>query len=131
MPVISTTIRGIPYAQAKSRGDLNAPARWTAAVIAATEKLPTVTEASFLKVTFLLPADKFPRDFPYGPDLDNLLKRTMDALAKTVFRNAAGHDSCVIAVFAMKTKVASDEEAGMHLEILPVSLSDAGSASVS
>lgn len=49
----------------------------------------------------------------------------MDALAKTVFRQAPGTDSCVIAVFAMKAKVAADDEAGMHLEILPMSLGEA------
>jgi hypothetical protein len=27
-------------------------------------------------------------------------------------------------MFAMKTKVTTDDEAGMHLEILPVSLAD-------
>jgi hypothetical protein len=73
-----------------------------------------VSEACFLKVTFLLPANKFPSNFPYGPDLDNLLKRTLDALQQTVFRNAAGRDSCVIALFVMKTKIAVDDEAGMQ-----------------
>lgn len=87
-----------------------------------TRHLPTVTEACFLKLTFLLPSDKFPRDFPYGPDLDNLLKRTLDALQKTIFREAKGRDSCVVALFAMKTRVEDLAEAGAHLEILPVSL---------
>jgi Holliday junction resolvase RusA-like endonuclease len=122
VPVIATTIRGFPYSQAKSRGDLEAPGRWTAAIIETTKDLPPVSEACFLKLTFLLPENKFPKDFPYGPDIDNLLKRTLDALQQTVFRNAPGRDSCVIAMFAMKTKVASHDEAGVHMEILPVSL---------
>jgi hypothetical protein len=87
VPVISTSIRGIPYAQSKSRGDLEAPGLWTAALIAGTKDLPCVSEACFLKVTFLLSANEFPSNFLYGPDLDNLLKRTLDALQQTVFRN--------------------------------------------
>lgn len=122
MAVLTATIRGVPYAQSKRRGDLGAPKRWTKAVVDQTSGLGAVTEACFLKLTFLLPADKFPRDFPYGPDLDNLLKRTLDALQKTVFRDAKGRDSCVVALFAMKTKVNESEEAGAHLEILPVKL---------
>ena len=122
MPVITATIRGVPYAKAKSRGDQQAPARWTRAVVDQTRHLPTVTEACFLKLTFLLPSDKFPRDFPYGPDLDNLLKRTLDALQETIFREAKGRDSCVIALFAMKSKVNDSAQAGAHVEILPVKL---------
>ena len=122
MPVITATIRGVPYAKAKSRGDLHAPERWTKAVVEQTRDLPVVTEACFLKLTFFLPSDKFPRDFPYGPDLDNLLKRTLDALQTTVFRDARGHDSCVVALSAMKAKVEDLADAGAHLEILPVKL---------
>jgi len=103
--VISATIRGVPYPQQKRRGDLQAPKRWTDAVVEQTRHLPRVSEACFLKLTFLLPANKFPNDFPYGPDLDNLLKRTLDALRRTIFCDAKGGDSCVIAIVAMKAKV--------------------------
>jgi len=41
-------------------------------------------------VTFLLPANKYPTDFPYGNDLDNLCKRLFDALSKTIFSDARG-----------------------------------------
>lgn len=122
MAVIGVTIRGVPYAQAKRRGDLRAPGQWTKAVVEQTRGLPTVAEACFVKVTFLLPANKFPTDFPYGPDLDNLLKRTLDALQTTIFRKARGRDSCVVALFAMKTKVDDPREAGAHLEVLPVTV---------
>ena len=77
-----------------------------------------------LHVTFLLPPNKFPLDFPYGPDLDNLLKRLWDALGKTIFSEAQGRDSCVISVNAMKTRVRSEEEAGAIIEVLPVSLDE-------
>jgi Holliday junction resolvase RusA-like endonuclease len=123
MPYISLTISGVPYSRVKSRGDREAPQRWSEAVVKQTQGLPCVKEACLVKVTFLLPPDKFPSDYPYGPDLDNLLKRFMDALNQTVFREAEGHDSCIVSLTVLKTRVASPAEAGAHLEILPVSLS--------
>ena len=71
-----------------------------------------------LKVTFLLPSDKFPPNLPYGPDLDNLLKLTLDALQQTVFKDARGKDSCIVSLMAMKTRVEAHEDAGAHIEIL-------------
>ena len=118
--MISHEIHGVPYARSKTRGDTVAPRRWTEAVIDQTKNLPIVHEACLLKITFRLPANKFPSDFPYGPDLDNLLKRTLDALSETIFRNASGKDSCSVALIAMKTKVADEEKTGAHIEVLPV-----------
>jgi hypothetical protein len=118
--MIAKFIQGIPYARHKQRGDIEAPKRWTNEVVRQTEDLPKVINACVLKLTFCLPPDKFPADLPYGPDLDNLTKRTLDALQGTVFRDAKGHDSCVVVLIAMKTKVAAPSEAGLHLEILPV-----------
>jgi hypothetical protein len=121
MQIVSVLIKGIPYAQLKSRGDKLGPVRWSEAVVVQTQHLPKIKQACLLKLTFLLPANKFPFDFPYGPDVDNLLKRTLDALQLTIFSEAKGKDSCVIAVFAMKTKIENDSDAGAHLEVLPVS----------
>jgi len=72
---INVLIKGIPYAKSKLRGDRQAPARWSKVIVEQTGALPRVKEACVVKVTFLLPPDKFPADYPYGPDLDNLLKR--------------------------------------------------------
>jgi hypothetical protein len=119
---INHLITGVPYPKDKASGDTGAPARWTAAIKDQTKGLPRVREACFAKITFFLPPNKFPRDVPYGPDLDNLLKRFMDALNGTVFADAPGRDSCIIALTAMKTRVESEDAAGAHLEILPVSL---------
>jgi Holliday junction resolvase RusA-like endonuclease len=121
MRYISVRISGVPYSKLKARGDLEAPKRWTEAVIRQTKELPQISEACLLKTTFLLPPDKFPADFPHGPDLDNLLKRLFDALNRTIFRDTPGGDSCVVSLMAMKTRVASAEESGVHLEILPIS----------
>ncbi len=122
MQYITVKISGIPYGKDKHRGDTEAPERWSQAVKQQTVHLPKVKEACIMKVTFLLPSDKYPTDFPYGPDLDNLLKRFQDALNETIFSETQGKDSCVISMNVTKTKVMNREEAGVHLEILPVSV---------
>ena len=115
-------IRGVPYSRHKRRGNVSAPGEQSKQIIAQTENLPKVKEACILKVTFLLPPDKFPSDLPYGPDLDNLLKRLLDGLKMTIFSDTPGNDSCVISPTVMKTKVSSQEQAGAHMEVLPVSV---------
>ena len=120
MKYFSIHIRGIPFGQHKVKGNLEGPKRWTAAIVEQTKDQPKVTEACVLRVTFLLPEDKFPKDFPYGPDLDNLLKRLLDGLGQTIFSETPGGDSCIISLSMMKTKVASEAEAGAVAEILPV-----------
>jgi Holliday junction resolvase RusA-like endonuclease len=122
MSYISVKIDGVPYSKSKKRGKVDAPAEWTKKVIEQTEHLGKIKEACVLKITFLLPASKFPPDFPYGPDLDNLLKRFLDALGETVFSETPGQDSCVVSLHVMKTKVDDESKAGAHIEILPVSL---------
>lgn len=104
-------------------GNLQAPKDWSEQIKIQTQDLPRIREACALKVTFLLPPDKYPKDYPYGPDLDNLLKRLLDGLNETIFSEARGHDSCVVLLHVMKTKVASYAESGAHIEVLPVSVS--------
>jgi len=122
MTYINHLIRGVPYARDKVMGNLQAPKNWSEQIKIQTQNLPRVREACALKVTFLLPPDKYPKDYPYGPDLDNLLKRLLDGLNETVFSEAKGHDSCVVLLHVMKTKVASYAESGAHIEVLPVSV---------
>ena len=104
----------------KTKGDKKAQCRWTDAVIKQTERLQKIKNDCILKITFLLPPDKFPKDLPYGLDLDNLVKRLCDALNKTIFKEAEGRDSCVIELSAIKTKVESEDKAGAFIEILPI-----------
>lgn len=120
MKPIYLKITGIPYSKAKNRGDIEAPNRWSQAVIDQTAGLPKVRGACLAKITFLLPNNKFPEDFPYGPDLDNLLKRFLDALNETVFSEVPGNDSCVISLSVSKARVNSTSESGALLELLPV-----------
>ena len=122
MNYIRSKVSGIPYGKDKKRGNIHAPKEQTRAIIEQTEKLQKVKEACILKVTFLLPPDKFPKDFPYGPDLDNLTKRFCDALNKTIFSETEGKDSCIVELNVMKTRVASEEEAGAFFELLPIKI---------
>jgi len=120
MKYISHKILGVPYGKTKTRGDISAPDKWTQAIIDQTKHLMKVTDACILRVTFLLPPNKFPADFPYGPDLDNLIKCFCDALNETIFSETQGKDSCVIEMSVIKTKVDSDAEAGALIEVLPI-----------
>jgi Holliday junction resolvase RusA-like endonuclease len=122
MKHISHKISGVPYGKSKTRGDTEAPKKWTQSVIDQTKHLPKVTEACILRVTFLLPPNKFPKDLPYGPDLDNLMKRFSDALNQTIFINTEGKDSCVIEMSVMKTMVDSETESGALREVLPIKI---------
>ena len=121
MAFISKKIVGVPYSRHKRRGKIAAPKAWTDNIVAQTKNLPEVKEACIVKITFLLPDDKFPKDYPFGPDVDNLLKRFLDALNATVFKNSKGKDSCIISLTVTKAKVESETDAGALLEILPVS----------
>lgn len=113
---VKIRIRGVPYGQLKSRGNVAGCQQWTDAVVAQTRHLDPIVVPCRLDVEFLLPPDKYPPDFPLGPDLDNLLKRFFDALQQTVLRGP-GRDSCVVHVCAIKTRVASAAEAGAHVTI--------------
>jgi len=73
-----------------------------------------------LDVEFVLPADKFPRDFPYGMDLDNLLKRLLDALGKTVLQDAPGGDSAIVRLSARKHPASPTEEPGARIVLRDV-----------
>ncbi|MBI3189886.1 MAG: RusA family crossover junction endodeoxyribonuclease [Ignavibacteriales bacterium] len=122
MVYFHTRIYGVPYSQHKKRGNVDGLKVWSDEVIEQTRELPKIKEACIMKVTFLLPPDKFPKDFPYGSDLDNLLKRFLDALNKTIFVETIGKDSCIISLHVTKTKVDSQKESGALLEVLPVSV---------
>jgi len=120
MKYINQKISGGPYGKRKTKGDTEAPEKWTQSVIEQTRYLHKVTEACILRVTFLLPPNKFPKDLPYGPDLDNLMKRFSDALNQTIFSNTEGQDSCIVEMAVMKTMVDSENDAGAFLEVLPI-----------
>jgi Holliday junction resolvase RusA-like endonuclease len=114
---VEVFVKGIPYARNKTKGRLQAPAEWTKAVEMQTAVLPLFSEPCELEVEFILPVDKFPLDFPLGMDIDNLVKRLMDALGRTVFRNAPGRDSVVVTLHARKRKAKGGEETGARIRL--------------
>lgn len=108
-------IRGVPYARSKAKGRLEAPKVWTDDVVRQTAALRTIEGPCELTVDFVLPANKFPPDFPYGMDLDNLLKRLLDALGQTVLQNAPGRDSAVVSLIARKRVAGPSDETGAQI----------------
>ncbi len=122
MQMINLKIAGIPYGKRKVFGNKDGLKQWTGEIKKQTQGLPKIKEACLMKVTFLLPMDKFPKNFPFGSDLDNLLKRFCDALNETVFSEAKGKDSCIVSLYATKSKVEDNKEAGALLEILPINI---------
>ena len=120
---ISIKINGVPYSKVRAnRGNTEGPKIWSETIVEQTKDLAKIKEACIMNVTFLLPPSNFPTNFPYGNDLDNLLKRLCDALNDTIFSEAEGNDSCIVSLSANKIKVASIEEAGALLEIIPISI---------
>ena len=115
--IVDKFIRGVPYAKSKTKGRLQAPKAWSDQIRAQTSGLAKVSEACELEVEFILPFDKFPPDYPFGMDLDNLLKRLLDALGQTVLSEAPGTDSAVVTVRATKRKVRPGEEPGARVKI--------------
>ncbi len=108
-------IEGVPYGQSKVKGDVNAPARWTQTVKQATINLPKVEGPCFMIVVFVLPENKYPSDLPYGPDLDNLMKRLFDALNHTILSKVPGKDSSIIQLIVSKRKVLPNESTGARI----------------
>lgn len=115
---ILVRISGIPSSSKGPRRQ-RAFSRWTLDVIRQTRDLPRVTGPSRLEVKFLLPPDRFPPQQPFGPDLDNLLKRLLDALNRTVLRDVAGRDSAIVEIVATKCKDATGAGSGAELKITP------------
>ena len=108
-------VRGTPYPWHKVRGDVEGPDRWSAAIREQTESLPAVSGPCRLEVEFVLPSDRFPRDHPFGTDLDNLLKRLLDALKDTVLSAAPGNDGAIVELRASKVPATQADVTGARI----------------
>ncbi|MBN2187213.1 MAG: hypothetical protein JW732_07180 [Dehalococcoidia bacterium] len=64
-----------------------------------------------------MPEDKFPLDYPHGPDLDNLTKRLLDALNDTILSEAPGKDSSIIQLVVSKRKALPGEAKAARVTI--------------
>lgn len=114
---IDVFIEGIPYSRQKVRGDREAADRWTQSIIQATKNLPKVKGPVSMNLKFVLPADKYPLDHPYGSDLDNLVKRLLDALNMTILANVPGMDGAVVQLTVSKRKASQDELTGARVAL--------------
>jgi len=119
--MVSLFLQGTPYPRNKSRGRVEAAAEWSASVVTQTAGLELVRGPCRLEVTFVLPRDRFPEDHPHGTDLDNLLKRLLDALGKTVLREAPGKDGAITELRAKKRMVREGEITGARIRITELS----------
>jgi Holliday junction resolvase RusA-like endonuclease len=115
-------VRGIPYPQTKSTGNVKACDVWSEKIVEKTAGLKKVTGPCLLRVTFKLPKVKFNETNPFGTDIDNLVKRLLDALSRTVFSQAPGKDACVVSLDATKVVALNPSEAGVDGEIIPISV---------
>jgi Holliday junction resolvase RusA-like endonuclease len=116
--IVRGKIVGIPFSKNKVRGNSSGLAGWSAAVEKQTQDLDKICGPCLLRVTFMLPPSKLPKDHPFGNDLDNLLKRFCDALGKTILKDAPGKDGAIIKVEATKIFVSSDKKSGALFEIV-------------
>ena len=113
-------VRGIPYPHTKTTGNVQGCADWTDKIVEKTAGLKKITGPCLLRVTFRLPQGKFNETNPFGTDLDNLLKRLLDALSQTVFSDAPGKDACVVSLEATKVLALNPNESGIDGEIIPM-----------
>ena len=111
-------IPGVPYPHTKVTGNVEGGKKWTATIVEKTAKFPKINGPCLVRVTFKLSRDKFHDGSPFGTDLDNLLKRFLDALGQTVFSDAPGKDACVVAIEAAKVLVLNPQESGVDGEII-------------
>ncbi|MFC1540540.1 RusA family crossover junction endodeoxyribonuclease [Candidatus Margulisiibacteriota bacterium] len=104
---------GIPYAKKKVRGYVKGPKDWATAILKQTKGLKVIDYPCIFEVRFILLANKFPSDLPFGPDLDNLLKHFLDCLQKTCLEN----DSLIIKLIASKSKIRKNEKPGAKVMV--------------
>lgn len=106
-------IKGGAYGSNKSRGDLQARDDWREKIKAATAGLPKFKQSCRLTLYFSLPPDRFPKDYPFGPALDNITDLVFDALGETVFSELPGKDSSVTSLTVHKMKAERADEVGL------------------
>jgi len=112
---IDKFIEGTPYSKDKHRGDTKAAKSWTQVVIDATRGIPKARGRVSLNLRFVLPEDKYPGDHPYGSDLDNLLKRFLDALCETILSEVEGKDGAIVRLTVSKRQARKNELTGVRM----------------
>ena len=110
-------IVGVPYSQNKVKGRVAGCDEWTQTIIESTKSLPKLKPPYRIDIAFILPDSKYPKDHPYGSDLDNLTKRLFDALNNTIFSEAPGKDGSVIKMIVSKRLAIKNEPTGALISL--------------
>lgn len=111
-------IKGIPTGRFKNRGNTSLVKNWRSKIIQETQDgIGKVKNECKMKVVFKFDTLQYPKDFPYGPDLDNQIKNLWDGLNETVFKNVPGHDSCVRILHVSKYPAKNENDTGVIIKI--------------
>lgn len=110
-----TFVEGVPIKKKKATGNQEVAAKWKAAVNVQTANLGRMAGPCLLDIEFVLHPASFSDDHPYGTDLDNLLKSTMDALGETVLSEVKGKDAAIIELRARKRQARNGEPTGARI----------------
>ncbi len=112
-------IEGTAYPKHKSGGAIEEADLWSQNIREVTVGLQPIHSPCRMRVEFLLPIERFTSGSPYGSDLDNLTKRLLDDLKKTILREVDGEDGSIMEM-AISKRAAINEKPGVKVEIEPL-----------
>lgn len=114
MEKIEFKIKGFPYPRlSRKRGRRSGPSEWREAIIEQSKAIPFISSPCSLSVDFILDKSQCPKDYPYGPDIDNLLKPVFDAFKHTFLKD----DSFITELIASKKIGRKRDDLGMSITI--------------
>lgn len=113
-------IVGFAYPKHKSGGAVVEAEKWSQNIIEKTKELPKVNSPCSIKVDYYIAPERFTMGSPYGPDLDNLTKRLLDALKQTILSDAEGEDGCVMDLRISKRVAKPGEQQGVRITTEPI-----------
>lgn len=73
-----------------------------------------------MEIIFFIPVEKFTLKDVYGPDIDNLVKRLLDGLNNTLFRDLETKDGSVIDLKVTKKPAIGDQKPGAKVTVFVV-----------
>ncbi len=110
-------IGGIAYPKPVSGNRAIEAEKWSKKLVENTINFRKVDGPCSLKVVFYLPPDRFEIGSPYGTDIDNLVKRLLDALNETVLSDVPGKDGCIMNIEAEKSVALKPSQLGVDIKI--------------
>lgn len=113
-------IEGFAYPKHKVGGSSEEVEKWNQIIFETTKNLPKVQAPCRMKIDYFLSPDRFTTGSPYGPDLDNLTKRLLDELKRTIFQATDYDDGCIVDLIIGKRAVSPENPHGVKIAIDPV-----------